>query len=469
MGVRKVTASTGIITKVMGSSTSTLVAVNVPSVSVRSGYSFGARVTSSGLLLFGDPSNNVVWQYNGATGELNTLVGFVSGISVPATSTRLNVVYSMWGDTSDNLYISEPGDRNQVLFLNASTGLISVFAGSGVIGNTAENIAATLASISSPWGVTGDSLGQIYISDYGYHRVRRVSLSGIITTVAGSSGSCATTSNVQDSATALTLCDPGAVVVGGSILYIADTGRYVIRRVNLESGIMSTLVGTGTSGFTNGLLPNRQISSVLDMWGLPELNVIYLADSVNYRIRVVNLTTISDYAGNGTMGAPTVGALSRNTRLTAVQAICGNTMGDVFFMGTGDRRMLSISASTRRISVIVGTGVSGVGVESSDNSVATQVGTGLSCCVDHANRIYYAESTTIGTRIRRAIPATAAPTISPNKSPTRMPAAPTQLTQRPTVLPSMTPSQLPTVVPSMTPSQLPTVVPSMTPSQLPTV
>jgi hypothetical protein len=194
---------------------------------------------------------------------------------------------------------------------------IYTYAGTSTLGYSGDGGAATLAQINDPFGVQVDGYGNLYICDLGNNVIRKVNVSGVISTVAGNFTLGAGYSGDGGQATAAQLNGPTDIAVDGSgNLYIADVGNEVIRKV-APSGIITTVAGNYALGAGyNGdgiLATNAQLNSPFGI-GLDGSGNLYIADGANNRIRMVSSGTISTVAGNGTSGYFGDGgaALSRN-------------------------------------------------------------------------------------------------------------------------------------------------------------
>jgi sugar lactone lactonase YvrE len=129
-----------------------------------------------------------------------------------------------------------------------TSGAISTVAGTGTQGYSGDGDQATSAQIRSPYGVAVDAGGNLYIADYSNNRIRKVDTSGVISTVAGTGTSGY--SGDGDQATSAQIRSPyGVAVDTGGNLYIADYSNYRIRKVD-TSGVISTVAGNGTSGYS---------------------------------------------------------------------------------------------------------------------------------------------------------------------------------------------------------------------------
>jgi uncharacterized protein (TIGR03437 family) len=201
-----------------------------------------------------------------------------------ATSAQLNTPASIMF-SAGNLYIAD--SSNQVILRVNSDGTITIIAGNLVKGYSGDGGPATSASLATPLGMAMDSLGNLYFADGDNNRVRRISPSGVITTVAGNgTGQFA---GDQGPAISASLNVPEDVAVDGAgNLYIADSGNNRVRKID-GSGVISTLAGSGTNGFSGDGGPAS--AAVLNFpWGLTTdvTDTVYIADRVNNRVRTVS-------------------------------------------------------------------------------------------------------------------------------------------------------------------------------------
>ena len=181
----------------------------------------------------------------------------------------------------------------------SSAQIVETVAGGG-IGDNAAAVAGFLSN--GVEGIAIDALGNLYVADGNYHRVRKLTAStGIITTVAGNGPSEYNGDNIA--AVSASINHPRSIVVDASGgLYIADSSHR-IRKLSAATGLISTVAGTGTAGYggDNVAAVNTMINGprglVLDATG----SNLYFADQLNNRIRKINLATgvITTVAGNG--------------------------------------------------------------------------------------------------------------------------------------------------------------------------
>ncbi len=260
---------------------------------------------AAGNLYIADWSNNVVRKVN-PLGIISTYAGNASagfsGDGGPATAAQLFQPEGVALDASGNLYIA---DRvNNVIRMVNSAGIISTIAGTPhSAGNGGDGGPAMSAQLVGPTSVAVDVFGNIIIGDADNNTVRRISTAGIISTIAGTGTQGYAGDGGQ--ATAAFLNQPygvGADMAGN--VYIADFGNAVIRKVNYSTGVISTIAGNGTSGYS-GDGGQATTASLYGSSGvaIDAMGNLFIADDGNHVVRLVNTTgVIITYAGNGTAG-----------------------------------------------------------------------------------------------------------------------------------------------------------------------
>src|SRR4051794_28399968 len=170
---------------------------------------------------------------------------------LPALEAPFGPISGLAFDPSGNLFISDPG--NAVVLKMDRQGIVSVYAGNGTVGFSGDGAPATTAALDLGLGtnyfsagLATDSTGNLYIADTGNHRIRKVSPSGIITTVAGNGQRGFSGDNVAATATWLNRPVSVAIDSAGN-LYISDTDNSRIRRVS-AAGVITTVAGNGFDG-----------------------------------------------------------------------------------------------------------------------------------------------------------------------------------------------------------------------------
>ena len=265
----------------------------------------------------------------------------------------------------------------------------------------AQSVPATTIPLLHPSALVYDPLGNLYLAESGNHRIRQVDPTGHITTLAGTSAQGF--SGDHGLATAAQLDSPQGLALNSAThtLYLADTHNQRIRAINLLTGIITTIAGTGTPGFSGDsalaltATLNLPTALALDLHGN-----LYLADSANHRIRRIDASTgiITTIAGNGTQGFSGDGAPATQASIDFPTSLAFDPAGNLYLADTHNHRIRRIDATTGLISTIAGNGTPGF---SGDQSLAAQstlaLPTGLA--FDASGNLYLADSA--NQRIRR--------------------------------------------------------------------
>jgi uncharacterized protein (TIGR03437 family) len=237
-----------------------------------------------------------------------------SGDGGPATAAQLNAPLALATDAAGNLYIADTG--NSRIRKVSTSGIITTVAGNGAAGFSGDSGPATLAQLATPNALALDSAGNLYIADSYNLRIRKVDVSGTITTVAGNGqGKFGGYSGDGGPATAAQLAFPSGVAVDGDgRIFIADQGNSVIRLVD-TSGIISTIAGKHTPGYSGdgGAATSAQLDNPTFLVLAPD-GTMYFVDSANERIRKLTQTAAA--------GAPVTGIVLTQTGFT-FQAVQG--------------------------------------------------------------------------------------------------------------------------------------------------
>lgn len=356
----------------------------------------GIAVDSSGNVYFSDTDNNVVRKINASTGDISTIAGNgtggYSGDGGAATSAELDgpTALSLF---SGNLYIAD--SQNSVIReVNLSTGDISTVAGNGTAGYSGDGGAATSAELNDPTGLAFDSSGDMYISDCGADVVREVGVSsGDISTIAGS-GTSGYTGDGGPATSAQLDCPQGLAVDSSGDVFIADSGNSAVREVSSSSSDISTVAGNGTQGDSGigGLATSAEIGSpqaiVLDSSG-----DIFIADSGDYEVWEVVASSgdIFSVAGNGYSSYSGDGASGTGAQLQNPSGVAMTSSGNVDFTDTQNNVVRQLNVSTGHVSTIAGTGVAGY---SGDGGLATsaELNQPTGIFIDSSGNVYIADT-----------------------------------------------------------------------------
>ncbi|MBV9762683.1 MAG: choice-of-anchor D domain-containing protein [Acidobacteriaceae bacterium] len=313
-------------------------------------------VDSSGNIYIADTQANIVLEVAAGTGLVSRFAGGGDGSSNKATDSTLSQPYGVAVDSAGNVYIADTGDE-EIRKVTASTGDMSTFAGKGSAGYGGDGGQATNAYLNNPYGVAVDSAGNVYIADQDNYRIRKVTAStGIISTIAGNGTSGYSGNGVAGPSAEISTVDGIASDASGNV-FIADTGNCVVREVKAATGIITTVAGTpGQCGFSGdgGLSTSAKLNSAYGV-SVDKSDNMYIADFQNLRVRKAALGgKISTVAGNGLLHY-TAGSTALEAALYLPQSATVDSSGDVYIADTGNCVVRKVAAETGDISTIAGT------------------------------------------------------------------------------------------------------------------
>lgn len=265
----------------------------------------GVAVDGDGHVYVSERAGYSVRRIHARTGVITTFAGTGrpgdSGDGGRADQAMLGVPSDLAVDSRGDLYIADPA-FNRIRVVDGATGVITTFAGTGEAGFGGDGGPATQARLRTPFGVSVAPDGSVYISDTDNHRIRRVDpTTGVIETVAGDG--TADFGGDGGPATSASLWRPHRVVVDADgTLYVGDSFNHRIRRVDHRTGVITTLAGTGRMGGSGDGGPATAASLtysgglLLDGRG----GLLY-TDQATHRVRRIDLETglIRTVAGTG--------------------------------------------------------------------------------------------------------------------------------------------------------------------------
>lgn len=223
-----------------------------------------------------------------------------SGDGGSATSARLNAPFGVAVDASGSLYIADEGN-NRVRRVSPG-GIITTLAGTGKAGDGGDGGAGASAQLSSPNSVAVDGSGNVYIADTGNHRVREVTPAGVVLTLAGT-GTAGYSGDGGPAASAKLSAPVYVAVDGQGDVYISDAGTQRVRKVT-PGGVISTVAGNGQQGYAGD--GGAAVSASLDTprgLAIGPAGELYVVDAGNRRVRVISPQGTINTLG-GVLGAP---------------------------------------------------------------------------------------------------------------------------------------------------------------------
>jgi DNA-binding CsgD family transcriptional regulator/sugar lactone lactonase YvrE len=287
------------------------------------------KVSASGITVV---AGSGIPGYEGDGGSATQAKFLFSPLGLPAPGPE-----GITAGVDGSLYIAD-GGNNRIRKLDVN-GTVSTVVGTGARGYGGDGGPAALAVLADPRGVAVDRLGNLFVADTGNDRIRKVDRSGVILTIAGTGHQGF--SGDGSSATAADLNTPmGLAIDSEGNVYVADAGNDRVRRIS-PSGVIETVAGTGQGGFSgDGAAATAARLRFPVAVAIAPSGGLYIADSDNNRIRKVDLrNNISTVAGTGESGYGGDGGPARSGKLERPFGVAIDSSGAVYIADSGNNRV----------------------------------------------------------------------------------------------------------------------------------
>ncbi len=389
--------SNGVITTVAGNGTFGLSGDGGLAIDAQLSSPFGVAVNALGNLFIADFGNSRVREVN--QGDIATVAGGGSSVGDKGSTTnglainaQLFFPNGIAPDSTGDLFIADVDNGRVRKVSNAE---ITTVAGTGTIGFGGDNGLAISAQLQGPASVAMDSAGNLYIADSGNNRIRKVS-NGVITTLAGNGTPGFSGDNGP--AAAAQLHGPSGVAVDATgNVYIADDFNARVRMVS--GGVITTVAGNGTPGFSgdNGPAIGAQLSGPNSV-ALDAAGNLYIADSLNNRIREVSGGVITTVAGGGSFSLGDNGPATK-AQLSLPAGVAVDATGNLYIADSANERLRRVVGGI--ITTLAGDGNASFSGDGG-SSIYAEIDNPSGIAVDSSGDIYFAD--TDNNRIRVLFP-----------------------------------------------------------------
>lgn len=411
--IRRIDTGTGFITSVAGNGIAGFAGENVPALTASLDTPSAIAVDTAGNIFIADTNNHRIRRVD-TKGIITTIAGNgiagFGGDDALAANSTLNTPTAIITDDLGNILFTD--SVNHRVRLIDTKGTITTIAGNGVKGFRGDGGLATAASLANPKGLSLDPQGNLFISDTDNSRIRQVNAARMINTIAGNGG----IGFSGDGAPALVanFNNPQAITADGlGSLLIVDSANHRVRRVDLKTGIITTIAGNGLAAFSgdNGIAISASLNFPSSV-AIDGNGKIFITDSQNNKIRQVDTSSIiTTIAGTSFPIGDGSQAVLAGLSSPAIMAVAPN--GNIFIVDTGNNRIRRVDSSGN-ITTIAGNGVAGF---SGDNGLAINASLNApsGIAVDNSNNIFISD--TGNNRVRVIDPSGNINTIAGNGTP----------------------------------------------------
>lgn len=345
----------------------------------------GIAASADGNLYVADSFNHVIRRITPA-GEVTTLAGMAltsGSADGTATAARFNTPVGIAVDAAGNVYVADTG--NHVIRRITPEGDVTTLAGTAGSPGSADGNGVD-ARLNTPFGVAVDAAGNVYVGDTGNYTIRKITAAGTVTTLAGTAGNAG---SVDGGAADARFHLPSDIATDGAgNVFAADTGNNAIRRIS-QSGNVATLAGSTTiAGSDDGSGAAARFSTPVGVAADASGN-LYVADMGNHAVRKVTpagtVTTLAGMAGS-------TGSTDGNgmeARFNMPAGVAADAAGNLYITDAGNHTIRKVSPAGT-VTTLAGTAGSAGSADGSGTAAKFDTPTGIT--VDAAGNLYVADT-----------------------------------------------------------------------------
>ncbi len=361
-------------------------------------------VDASGNVYVAESGKGIISEIAAADGKVMTVAGTgVRGAADgPAAAAAFNNHFGLARDGAGNLYVADT--YNSTIRKISTTGVVSTLAGTPAVAGSADGSGGA-ASFSNPEGVAVDASGNVYVVDSGNNLIRKITPDGVVSTLAGPAGSKGLANG--SSTPAIFAVPHGIAVDASGNVYVADIGSNTIRKITSD-GVVTTLAGNATvaPGYVDDMGSAARFRGPVNI-AVDAFGYVYVADLYNHIIRKVTpMGAVSTLAGTaGATGA--ADGTGANARFDSPVGIAVDGVGNVYVADIGNNNIRKITANGE-VTTLAGNADVGPGSADGVGSAAL-FNSPEGVAVDLAGNVYVADAQ--NDTIRKITPARVVSTV----------------------------------------------------------
>ena len=338
-------ASAQTIETVLGTGKPEINAAVGKALEVNVGEPFGVEIGPDGALYVTEVRNHRIWRVDLKFKAAKVVAGNgqkgYSGDGGPATDAKLNEPYEVRFDRAGNMIFVEM-KNHLVRKVDAKTGVISTIAGTGHEGFSGDGELAKIATFRQPHSIAIDAEDNLYIADILNHRIRRVDAkTGIVETVAGNGDKKPPVAG--ETAKGKSMVGPRALFIERQTLWIALREGHSVWKMDLPTGMLTHIAGTGEKGFAGDGGPAAKGKFDGPKGIVVADNKVFVVDTENQTIRRIDLQTglLSTVAGQGPKfrGGKGDGAAATSAEMDRPHGIGAGADGAIYIGDTNNHRV----------------------------------------------------------------------------------------------------------------------------------